>query len=230
MGKASTQSGHGGLRALVTVALGLLPHSSLKLAALRRLCGWEIGQGCYIGPCLFAGVSAVHMADGSGIGPFNVFRHLVRLDMGERASIKQFNWISAMPEYKSLSDCCALVMGEEADITSWHGLDCSGGLVLEDFSVVGGRNCSILTHQLNYKANVVFPSGVRLRDHVVVMSNVVIAPGTTIAPSSIVGLGSVVYGNLEEPFTLYAGNPATAKKAIDGERLRTTTPRAAKPA
>jgi acetyltransferase-like isoleucine patch superfamily enzyme len=191
----------------------------LKTFGLQKLCGWTIGKDCYVGPSVFLGMGEVCLEDEAGIGLGNVFRNIRKLHMGRRTMIHHFNWISADGS-ESRPECGCLFMGEQAAITGRHALDCSGGIIIEGYGGIGGRGCTVITHQLDFVTNVMQHAPVRIGHHSAVNAHVLIAPGCTIAPCVVVGMGAVISQDLSEPYMLYAGVPAVAKKKIDGDWFR----------
>lgn len=202
------------MRAL-RVALGLLPHSAVKLWLLRRLLGWRIGPDCYVAP-IFADVRRVSLERGVRIGAGNVFRNLEALTMGAGSHIGHWNQITAAAGFASAPGNCSLTMENEAAITSAHYLDCSGSITIGRFTAIGGRRCTLLTHQADYANEWVVAEPIRIGEHALIQSNVCITPGRTIAARSVVAMGAVVAKDLLTEGMLYAGVPAVPKKPVHG--------------
>ncbi|MBV8528589.1 MAG: hypothetical protein JOZ75_09760 [Candidatus Dormibacteraeota bacterium] len=202
------------MRAL-RVAVGLLPHSAVKLWLLRHLLGWRIGPGCYVAP-IIADVRHASLGRGARIGAGNVFRNLETLTMGAGAHIGHWNQITAAPGFSGAPGNCSLTMDVEAGITSAHYLDCSGSITIGTYAVIGGRRCTLLTHQADYVNEWVVAEPIRIGDYTLIQSNVCVTPGRTIAARAIVAMGAVVAKDLLSEAMLYAGVPAVPKKPVHG--------------
>jgi acetyltransferase-like isoleucine patch superfamily enzyme len=203
-------------RTIVCALATLLP-GPFQRAALRRLLGWEIGPSARIGLSLFVGVGHVRLGEGARIGHFNVFRNLRRLELGERSSIGQWNWISAS---KLLLDKSTdpqhggLVLGRKTAVTARHYIDCSGGVFVGSFSVVAGVRSTILSHQVDFGRSRSFSLPVTIGEYCFVGSNNRITPGSSLSDRCVTAMGAVVAGALDEPETLYAGVPAKPVKKL----------------
>lgn len=202
------------MRAL-RLAVGLLPHSPLKIWLLRRLLGWRIEDGCYVAP-IIVDVRHVSLQRGARIGPGNVIRRLETLTMGSGAHIGRWNVITAAPGFAAAAGNCSLTMGQESAITAAHYLDCSGSISLGRYAVIGGRRSTLMTHQVDYKEEWVVAEPTRIGDYALLQSNVLITPGRTIADGVIVAMGAVVAKDCDQNHMLYAGVPASPKKPVDG--------------
>lgn len=202
------------MRAL-RVAVGLLPHSAAKLWLLRHLLGWRIGPGCYVAP-IVADVRHASLARGVRIGAGNVFRNLDSLTMGEGSHVGHWNIITAAPGFGGKPGNCSFVLGDEAGITSAHYLDCSGSITIGKYAAIGGRRCTLLTHQADYANEWLVAEPIRIGDYTLVQSNVSITPGRTIAPRVMIAMGAVVAKDCDLEGMLYAGVPAVPKKPVHG--------------
>ncbi|HEX6540020.1 MAG TPA: hypothetical protein VF155_12660 [Candidatus Dormibacteraeota bacterium] len=197
------------------LAVGLLPHSRPKIWLLRHVLGWRIDAGCFVAP-IVADVRHVSLGRGVRIGAGNVFRNLDTLSMGQGSHIGHWNLITAAPGFAGAPGNCSLTMADEAAITSAHYLDCSGSVTMGRYAAIGGRRCTLITHQADYREEWLVAEPIRIGEYALVQSNVSITPGRTIADGVIVAMGAVVAKDCDQAHTLYAGVPAVPKKPVDG--------------
>lgn len=200
---------------VLRVAVGLLPHSAVKLWLLRHLLGWRIGPGCYVAP-IFADVRHASLGRGVRIGAGNAFRNLNMLTMGAGSHIGHWNQITAAAGFSGEPGNCSLTMDDDAGITSAHYLDCSGSITIGRFAAIGGRRCTLLTHQADYANEWLVAEPITIGDYTLIQSNVCITPGRTIAARAMVAMGAVVAKDLLTEGMLYAGVPAVPKKPVHG--------------
>ncbi|WP_435770483.1 acyltransferase [Nocardioides sp. SYSU DS0651] len=184
----------------------------LKHLVANRVLGWDIHPTAYIGRSLIL-ANKVTMGPGSSIGPFNVFRDIDELRMGEGANISARNWVIGVPPesvlYPDVPDRDpSLVMGRYAMITVGHEIDVADRVQLGDHAVFAGFGSAILTHSLNLVTDKFVTGKVVLGDYAVLMSGCTMQNGTNIPARSIVSAGSVVATKLRAEQTFYRGNPA----------------------
>ncbi len=110
-----------------------------------------------------------------------------------------------------------LHVGCHSSVTSRHYLDCSGGISIGEFTVVGGVRTTILSHSLDIEAGVQTTRSVKIGDRCFVSSNVSVVPGGTIPEGCVIAMGALVVGELPSARALYAGVPAkVVKTGIEG--------------
>ncbi|AXT83980.1 hypothetical protein C6I20_01425 [Aeromicrobium sp. A1-2] len=189
----------------------------------RRLLGWDVAPTAFIGRSI---ISATHVTLGAGssIGPFNVIRHLERLELGEGASIGSRNHILGVPAGDAVFRHsprreAALVMGRYAMVTVAHEIDCSDRVEIGDYASFAGFRSQILTHSLDLVRDRFVTAPVAIGAHSAVMSGCILQNGTTVPARSVVSAGSVVTTKLTEELTFYRGNPAEAVRPLP-ERLK----------
>lgn len=209
----------------LTLAVGILPHSRVKLWLLRRLLGWSVASDCIVGPCIFADIGRVSLDSGTRIRGGNVWRNLQSIRLGKNVLIGSWNWITAAPEFFGDPGFGELVIEDEGALTSSHYLDCSATIRIGRCSTIGGRGSTLITHQVEYVSNTVRADPITVGDRCLVNSNVRITPGCRIADGVLVAMGAVIAGDLDRELTLYAGVPAVAKKQLDGEHFHRTVGR-----
>jgi acetyltransferase-like isoleucine patch superfamily enzyme len=202
------------MRILLTVAIAPLPQG-LKRLAMVRLLGARIDRSARIGLSIVDS-DVLDMGPGSRIGHFTVLRGLRCTHLGARATVGNFNWVTAAPEFQSrgedANDGC-FILGRESAITSRHYVDCSGGVIIGRYTTIAGVRSTILSHQIDLTAGVQSTKTTRIGDYTFVSSNVCVTPGASIPDRSVVAMGAVVVGHLEQTGALYGGVPARALRS-----------------
>ena len=198
------------VRLLLAFALIPMP-SALKRIALGLLIGAHIDSSARIGLSMVDS-DALDMGPGSRIGHFTVFRGLRRTRLGAGARVGNFNWITAATVFRSqateTSEHGCFTLGRESAISGRHYIDCSGGVIVGEYSSLGGVGSSILSHQVNFSEGIQTAETTRIGDRCFVSSNVCVVAGASIPSRSIVAMGAVVVGRLEHSGSLYGGVPA----------------------
>ena len=197
---------------IVQLLLGLLPASRLKNRLLGRTARtWSVAGSARIHPVLLWHVGTLHVGEDAYVGAGNAFRELLVVDLGERADIGQFNWCSGQVQYVRQDDpglAGTLVLEPRAAMTSRHYVDCSGGVRLEEFSVIGGVRSTVLTHYADLHVRERCGAPVVLQRGAITLTNCNILAGTTIPPNAVVAAGATTAKPLTEPGMLYGGVPA----------------------
>jgi len=195
----------------------LLMPGPVKRVILRRALGWTIAPSATIGLSLFANVVDVRLGEGARIGHFNVFRNLRTLDLGPRAAIGQWNWVTASDVlllHHGSAATGVLLVAHDSAITSRHYLDCSGGITVGAFTIVAGVRSTLLSHQIDLDVSKQTVRPIRIGDYCFISSNARLTPGSTLVDRCVVAMGAVVVGELAESRTLYAGVPAQPIKTL----------------
>ena len=208
-------------RALVVSALAWPFPWALRRWMLRMFCGYSFAPGARIGRSLI-GCTSLCMAGAARIGHFNVIKGM-RIDLGERATIGDFNWISALAEgdQKHFADepgrDPALIMGRHAALTARHYIDCSNRVDIGEFATLGGARSQILTHAIDFKRNRQTSAPVRIGRYCFVGTACVVLKGAELPDCSVLAAGSSLARAFDQPFTLYSGVPAQPVKPLDRE-------------
>jgi hypothetical protein len=114
-------------RALIVSGIALILPWFMRRWLLRVFCGYSFSEGARIGRSLI-GCTSLQMGPWSRIGHFNVVKGM-RVDLGERATVGDFNWISglAIGNARHFAEEAgrdpAFVMGRHAALTSRHYID-----------------------------------------------------------------------------------------------------------
>ncbi len=103
-------------------------------------------------------------------------------------------------------------------MTSRHYVDCSGGVRLEELSVIGGVRSTVLTHWADLHDWEQRGAPVVLRRGAITLTGCNILAGTTMPPNSVLAAGATTAKPLTEPETLYGGVPARALSDISHAR------------
>lgn len=209
----------GPVRTLLVLAVGLLPASRAKNVLLRLL-GHRVHPSARVSPCLLMRVGRLDLAARARIGTGTVIRSVRLVRFAEDSGVLQWNWISAVPAFARYDPDDdrpgTFVMGRHAALMSRHYLDVSGGLSIGAFTSIAGVRSTFITHGIDIAANEQQPRPIVIGERCLVSSNIVFVPGCSIPDRCLVAMGSVVKGDLPLAGHLYAGNPATAKRPIDG--------------
>lgn len=204
------------LRGVMTVVAGLLPASSFKNAVVRRL-GWNVGQGCRIGPVIAVSGAYLSLEDGARVGAFNMVRG-IRLELGSGSTIGSWNWFSAAGEFRGQIGTHALLrVGRQSSITSRHYVDCSGGVLIGDFTTVGGQRTTILSHGIDFVESVQVPGVVEIGSRSFVSTNCVLLMGSVLPERSVLAAGAVLTRSrgVREP-GIWGGVPARHLGVAEG--------------
>jgi acetyltransferase-like isoleucine patch superfamily enzyme len=212
--------------------VGLLPNA-LKKLLYRVVFGYRIDPGVRIG-LVILDAEQVHLGEGTWIGHLNaivrvrrfetgrmtrighlnVIRGGERVSLGDYAEVMRLNVLNAIPDH----DCTTapesvLEVGAGAVITSGHRIDFTDRVTLGKNVIVGGRNSSLWTHNRQETAPI------EIGDFCYLGSEVRLAPGAKLPDECILGLGSVLTGEIEEPRSLVAGVPAKVVRPLNEKDL-----------
>jgi acetyltransferase-like isoleucine patch superfamily enzyme len=207
------------LRLAFAYVFAFLPMPWKRLIA-RWVYRWEIHPTAYIGPSVLT-VRRLSMGPGASIGGRNVITNVNELRMGEGATIGSGNMVKGWWDHptQTLPDRDpSLVLGDYAQIASYHYIDCVDTLELGSYAAIAGFRSTVLTHSIDLMRDKYVAGPVVLGDYAVVMSGCMLLAGTRVPARSIVAAGSVVDTKLNSEFTLYRGNPAEAVRELP-ERL-----------
>jgi carbonic anhydrase/acetyltransferase-like protein (isoleucine patch superfamily) len=221
---------YGRLAALALV--GCLP-GFLKRTLYRILFGYRIAPDARIGLALIdadhvvleAGSCVDHFAlvlqVGSfevgrcaRVGPLNVIRGGVRVQLGAYSRVMRLNLLNAIPDHDCTTEPQSVLdVGAGAVITSGHRIDFTDRVTLGRNVIVGGRNSSLWTHNRQDTAPI------EIGDFCYLGSEVRLAPGAKLPNECILGIGAVLTGEIEEPRSLVGGVPAKVIRPLDEKGL-----------
>ena len=198
------------MRMLIAVAIAPMPQR-LKRFAMGRLLGAHIDRSARIGLSIVDS-DVLEMGPGSRIGHLTMLRGLRRTHLGAGASVGNLNWITASPVFRTQSprntEHGCFTLGRESAVTSRHYVDCSGGVMIGEYTTVAGVRSTILSHEIDLLAGVQTSTATHIGNFCFVSSNVCLTAGSSIPDRSAVAMGAVVVGDLETSGALYGGVPA----------------------
>jgi len=197
---------------LLSLLTWLLPNSGFKLWALRAL-GNHIGHNVVLGPNLVLNCGRFSIADGAAIMNFNIFKQLSSVELGPQSSIGRFNQFTAAPDYQRYSPWVGkLSLGGSCLITNRHYVDCSGQVILEPFSGIGGIKSIIQSHEVDLADNTTNPGRIVLHRNAVTATGCILLKDSCLPERSVLAAGSVLTkakeGHDMPASSLYGGAPA----------------------
>jgi acetyltransferase-like isoleucine patch superfamily enzyme len=218
------------LRLSVLFLFAFLP-SFLKRLFYRLFFGYQIGKRVKIG---FSAIDAAECAisDDTRIGHFNLvigvnklvigehtrIGHLNIIRGGDEVNLGRFSEIIRLNEINSIPDPDVVnptdprfLLGAGSIITTGHKIDFTDRVTIGCRTILGGRNSSLWTHNRQRTAAIDIGSQAYLG------SEIRVAPGGSIPSKCIVGIGSVIIGEISDEGFLIAGVPARAIKALSDD-------------
>ncbi|WP_347957851.1 acyltransferase [Gordonia aichiensis] len=202
---------------LLGSVIWLMPHSPLKVFCLRRL-GHTVASTARLRPNLVLGCGVFIIGEDAVLSPFNVFRGVARVELGDGAFIGRFNQFTAAPAYQAFSARCgALIVGPEAIITNRHYFDASGRIELARRAAVGGIRSIFQSHEIDLVADETTVGVIRIGENAMLATGCLVLKDAQVPGYSIVAAGSTVTASepgRELPAGLYAGSPARWRKDL----------------
>ena len=136
------------------------------------------------------------------------------------ARVGTFNWIFGMlPSKRYFTSepdrLSALIMEEDASLTSRHIVDCTNTVTLGAFSTVAGFYSQILTHGIDVATNRQTSAPISVGHHTMIGTRVILLKGSRVPDRAVVGAGSVFRGTPEGTGGLWSGIPASRVREID---------------
>ncbi|HTU14856.1 MAG TPA: hypothetical protein VMF31_06645 [Solirubrobacterales bacterium] len=188
---------------------------AVRRTLLARLWGYRIDPEARIGFSVVRPAS-LEMGPKSKIGHLNFIRGMDSVRLSARASIGNLNWIYGIPASQtggSGSDA-RLELEEGAQLTHRHLVDCTNLVRLGRFSVVAGYRTQILTHSVNIREGVQQAHEISFGEFSFVGTGCIVLGGSRLPDHSVLGAGSVLRNDFEEPYRIYSGTPAVSISAI----------------
>jgi acetyltransferase-like isoleucine patch superfamily enzyme len=219
--------------------VALLPGIAKRLF-YRAFFGYHFGPGVSLGFSLLD-ADVVSLGEGTCLGHFNVITRVGRLETGRHARIgvlniirggervtlgdysevMRLNVLNAIPDHDCTTEPRSVLdVGAGTVITSGHRIDFTDRVTLGKNVIVGGRNSSLWTHNRQETAPI------EIGDFCYLGSEVRLAPGARLPDECILGLGSVLTGEIAEPRSLVAGVPSRVVRPLserDLARIRRKT-------
>ncbi len=220
----------GKFRLLVLAALSVLP-SVLKRPCYRLFFGYRIGRRVSIGVSLidageciieddvrighgniFIGVGRLSMGDHVRVGHLNILRGGEEIRLGRYSEIIRMNEINSIPDPDVVNPVePRFLLGPGSIVTTGHKIDFTDRVEFGRRVILGGRNSSLWTHNRQRTRPI------EIGELAYIGSEIRIAPGGSIPSRCIVGIGSVITGQLKEEGYLFAGVPAKPVKPLSDE-------------
>jgi acetyltransferase-like isoleucine patch superfamily enzyme len=213
-------------------AVACLPNF-LKRPCYRLFFGYRLGSGVRVGLSLLD-AQLLNLAEGTRIGHFNVITNIGRFEsgqharvgalniirggesvtLGDYAEVMRLNVLNAIPDHDCTTEPqSVLEVGAGTVITSGHRIDFTDRVTLGRNVIIGGRNSSLWTHNRQETAPI------EIGDFCYLGSEVRLAPGARLPDECILGLGSVLTGEIKEPRSLVAGVPAKVVRPLNEKDL-----------
>jgi acetyltransferase-like isoleucine patch superfamily enzyme len=216
---------------LAALALVAVLPGFVKRTAYRWFFGYRVGRGVRLGisiidagECvieddvsighlnLIVGVGRLEVGDHVRIGHLNIVRggDLVRL--GRYSEIIRMNEINSIPDPVVVNPVDPrFLLGEGSVITTGHKIDFTDRVEIGRRTILGGRNSSLWTHNRQRTRPI------HVGELSYIGSEIRVAPGGVIPSRCIVGIGSVVTGQLRDENSLIGGVPAKPIKQLSEE-------------
>jgi acetyltransferase-like isoleucine patch superfamily enzyme len=216
---------------LAMLALVAVLPSFLKRPCYRLFFGYRIGKRVGIGFSIIdageceieddvqighlnaiIGVKKISIGDHARIGHLNIIRGGDEVRLGRYSEIIRTNQINSIPDPDVVNPTDPrFLLGDGSIITTGHKVDFTDRVQIGRRSIIGGRNSSLWTHNRQRTRPIDIGS------FTYVGSEIRMAPGSSLPSRSIVGIGSVITGELTDEESLIAGVPAKAIKALSEE-------------
>jgi len=173
----------------------------------------EIGDDTRIGHLnIVIGVKELRIGDHVRIGHLNIIRGGDEVDLGRFSEIIRLNEINSIPDPDVVNEIDPrFFLGAGSIVTAGHKIDFTDRVDIGRRTILGGRNSSLWTHNRQRTLPI------RIGSFTYLGSEIRVAPGSTIPSRCIVGIGSVITGQLIEEERLIAGVPAKAVKELSAD-------------
>ncbi len=218
------------------MALGIIAlfPSFLKRPLYRLFFGYRIGKRVRIGLSIIdakqceidddtivghlnavLGVTRLVVGDHVRIGHLNIIRGGDEVLIGRYAEIIRMNEINSIPDPEVVNPIDPrFELGEGSVVTTGHKIDFTDRVTIGRRSILGGRNSSLWTHNRQRTRPITIGS------FAYIGSEIRMAPGSSVPSHCIVGIGSVITGELDSEGYLIAGMPAKpVKELTEGDRF-----------
>lgn len=199
------------LKVLLVLVVGLLPASRAKNGLLNRL-GHQVHPTAQIAPIILLRVRQLRVGAGTTIGLGNKLRGLRLAEFGQETQVGPRNDIRASPARGTVADDPDLIgvlkVGDVVFISKRHEIDCTGGVLIDDWSGLAGRGTFIYSHSYDPQANASTCGPTRIGRNAMVASKTVLAKGSTLPEGSILAMGGVLLPGASKTHTMYGGVPA----------------------
>jgi len=187
------------LKALVVLAVGLLPASRRKNGLLNRL-GHQVHPRARIAPILLLRVRKLRVGANTTLGFGNKLRGLRLAEFGADTEVgprNDFRANRARGEDATEPDLVGVLkIGDVVFISKSHVIDCSGGVLIGDWAGLAGREVFVYSHSYDPQTNTRLLAPTRIGRSCMVASKTILAMGGLLLPGAT------------KAFTMYGGVPA----------------------
>jgi acetyltransferase-like isoleucine patch superfamily enzyme len=210
--------------------VALLP-SFLKRPCYRLFFGYRVGKRVRVGLSIIdardcqidddvhighlnviIGVQKLSIGEHVRIGHLNIIRGGDEVRLGRFAEIIRLNEINSIVDPDVVNEVePRFLLGDGSIITTGHKIDFTDRVEIGRRSILGGRNSSLWTHNRQRTRPI------EIGSLTYVGSEIRMAPGASIPSRCIVGIGSVITGQLSGEEKLIAGVPAKVVKELSEE-------------
>lgn len=198
----------------------LLPWQ-LKRCSLQLLYKYQLHPTARIGAAWIY-PRHLRMAANSRIASLTVAVNLDTLTLDEHATIGRGNWITGFtsgtssPHFAHQPDRRAeLHVGAHAAITKDHHIDATNRISIGPFTTIAGYRSQLLSHAIDLQHNRQHSEPITIGSYCFVGTSCLILGGSELPDHSVLAALSLLNKTHTEPWSLYAGQPATRLKAID---------------
>lgn len=203
---------------VLVLLVGLLPASKLKNRLLCRL-GHRIHDRAIIDPVLFIRVLRIEVGAGSHVWSGNLFKNLRGLRVGENCTMMRWNRATAVPAFRRTQNADpekvgVLWLGDNVLVTKGHALDVSGGVVMEDWSAIAGRETLVYSHSYDPSVHELTCAVTTIGEGAFIAARTTMASGATLPKGGVLAMGSVLMPGKSKENVLYAGVPARAVRDV----------------
>jgi len=213
------------VKALVVLFAGLLPASTMKNRLLNLL-GHSIHPTATIGSIVLFKILRIEIGARTHIWSGNLFRNLRGVRIGTDGTIMRWNSASAIPRFRKsegadLATVGILSLGDHVLITIGHDLDCSGGVFMESWSAIAGKETLIYSHAYDPSQHVLACAVTRIGYSSFIAARTTMAAGATLPDYSVLAMGGVLMPGATKIKTLYGGVPAKPIRDISDWKQQT---------
>lgn len=199
------------LKVLVVLLVGLLPASRRKNGLLNRL-GHEVHPSAELGPILLLRVRMLRVGAGTTIARGNKLRGLQLAEFGDETQVGPKNDFRASPARGTIADDPelkgVLKVGNVVFISKKHEIDCTGGVLIDDWAGLAGRGIFIYSHSYDPQLHASTCGPTRIGRNSMVATKSILAKGSTLPDGCILAMGGVLLPGATKTRTMYGGVPA----------------------
>lgn len=222
---ASRRFGLRKLKALSVLLIGILPASATKNRLLSRL-GHDIDPTAIIDPVILLKIIRIEIGPRTHVWSGSIFRNLRGLRMGADCTMMRWNHVSAVPTFRRTEGADPMTvgilsLGDHVLITKGHDLDCSGGVFMEDWSAIAGKETLIYSHAYDPSTHVLACATTRIGHNSFIAARTTLAAGATLPDHSVLAMGGILMPGATKTKTLYGGVPAKPIRDISDWAMQT---------